>query len=63
MKTVATGSRLIALFLVGIALFNYPLLSLFNLHATLWGVPLLYVYMFGAWAVLIGLLARAIEHH
>jgi hypothetical protein len=63
MKTVATGTRLIALFLLGVALFNYPLLSLFNVHATLFGVPLLYVYMFGAWAGLIALLARAIERH
>lgn len=53
--------RLAALFVLGSLLFNYPLLALFN-HPTLLGsVPLLYVYVFAAWAVLIGLLALVIE--
>ena len=46
-------SRLVALFLAGCFLFNYPLLSLFNLPKTLAGIPLLYAYLFGAWILLI----------
>ena len=45
--------RLFALFLLGVLLFNYPILSLFNLNAFLFGIPLLYFYMFAVWTVLI----------
>jgi len=55
------GERLVALFLLGGALFNFPLLALFNAPVLVFGVPLLYGYLFGAWAVLIGLLVLAIE--
>ncbi len=60
-KPNVKGQRLVALFLLGNALFNYPLLALFNRPATVGGVPLLYLYVFGAWAVLIALLAFAVE--
>jgi hypothetical protein len=54
-------SRLVGLFLLGCALFNYPVLALFNADATVLGVPLLYAYLFGAWMVLIALLAFAVD--
>lgn len=53
--------RLAVLFALGCLLFNYPLLALFNRPVLLGGVPLLYVYVFAAWALLIGLLALMIE--
>jgi hypothetical protein len=53
--------RLAALFILGALLFNYPLLALFNHPALIAGVPILYVYAFAAWAVLVGLLALVIE--
>ena len=53
--------RLVALFLLGLLLFNYPMLALFNRAAEAFGVPVLYAYIFVAWAVLIGLLAFVIE--
>lgn len=56
-----TGSRLVALFLLGCALLDYPLLFLFDRPADLFGVPLLYVYVFAAWAGLIALMAMVIE--
>ena len=56
-----TGQRLVALFLLGCALFNYPLLALFNRSVELFGIPLLYAYIFTAWALLIGLMAWIIE--
>ena len=56
-----TGSRLIAVFLLGCVLLNYPLLLLFDRSAEFFGVPLLYVYVFAAWAGLIALMAMVIE--
>jgi len=58
-----TAQRLAALFLLGCALFNYPLLALFNRAADVFGIPLLYAYVFGAWLALIALMAVAIERH
>ena len=57
----AKGQRLIALFILGCLLFNYPVLSLFNLPAEVLGVPVLYAYIFAAWALLIALMAFAAE--
>jgi len=53
--------RLVALFVLGGLLFNYPLLALFNRSAFLGGMPILYVYVFAAWALLIALLALVVE--
>ena len=61
MRSIERSQRLVALFLLGAALFNYPLLALFNRAAQAQGIPLLYAYIFGAWALLIGLLALAVE--
>ncbi len=47
------GKRLVGLFLLGYLLFNYPLLSLFNLPRLVAGIPLLLVYIFSVWLVLI----------
>jgi hypothetical protein len=60
-KSSRTGQRLVGLFLLGCLFFNYPLLSLFNVRATLLGVPLLYAYLFAAWALLIALAALVVE--
>lgn len=49
--------RLVALFAAGCVAFAYPLLAAFNAPGTVFGVPLLYAYVFGAWAVLIALVA------
>ena len=51
--------RLVALFLFGFALFNYPILSLLNLDISVFGLPLLYIYIFGIWGLLILLAALA----
>jgi hypothetical protein len=55
------GQRLVAMFFIGCLLFNYPLLYLFNSAVEVFEIPLLYAYVFGAWAGLIGLMALAIE--
>ena len=55
------GQRLIALFFLGCLLFNYPVLSLFNVAAEAFGVPVLYAYIFAAWALLVTLMACVVE--
>ena len=55
------GQRFVALCMLGLLLFNYPVLALFNVPATLFGVPALYAYIFLAWAALIALMARLAE--
>lgn len=60
-KPNAKGQRLAALFLLGNLFFNYPLLALFNRADSAFGVPVLYLYVFGAWAVLVALLAHVVE--
>jgi len=55
------GQRLVALFLLGCLLFNYPVMSLFAGEARVFGIPLVHFYMFAAWGVLIGLMALIIE--
>lgn len=53
--------RLVALCLLGALLFNYPILALFNVPAFVLGIPVLYVYIFVAWALLIALMALTVE--
>ena len=60
-KSSRKGQRLVGLFLLGCLLFNYPLLALFNVRATLGGIPLLYAYLFAAWATVIALVAYVME--
>ncbi len=60
-QTGKRNARLLALFLLGAALFHFPLLAVFNVRATVFGIPLLYSYLFGAWLVLIILMAWSME--
>ena len=55
------GQRLVALFLLGCLLFNYPLLNLFSRDGEVFGIPLLYVFVFGVWAAFIGLMALIVQ--
>jgi hypothetical protein len=55
------SQRLVAVFALGCLLLTYPLLALFNRGGSVWGVPLLYAYLFGTWAVLIALLAFTVS--
>jgi hypothetical protein len=55
------GTQLAGLFLLGGLLFSYPLLAVFNTSGTLFGIPLLYAYLFLAWGALIALVAVVME--
>jgi len=49
-------SRLIIFFFIGVILLNYPVLSIFSDEKKeIFGIPLLYAYVFTTWALLIGL--------
>jgi len=60
-KFEAKAHRFVALCMLGILLFNYPILALFNVSGRVLGVPLLYAYVFVAWAALIVLMAWVAE--
>lgn len=51
------GERCLALFVLGLLVFNPPLLSLFSVDRVIGGIPVLYVYLFVAWGALVVLLA------
>jgi hypothetical protein len=55
------GQRLAALCLLGFLLFAYPLLAVFNVQATFFGIPVLYAYFFITWSALIALMALVVE--
>ena len=55
------GQRFVALCMLGVLLFNYPILALFNISGTVFGIPVLYAYIFVAWATLIALMALVAE--
>ena len=57
----AKVARFVALCILGMLLFNFPVLALFNVPGRVFGVPVLYVYIFAAWAVLIALMALVAE--
>jgi hypothetical protein len=61
MRDTYVSDRLIALFLLGVLAISPPLLAVFRAEAFLFGMPLLFVYLFGAWALLVGFLALVIE--
>ena len=60
-RSTRSKQRLLALFLLGCLMFNYPLVALFNVRATVAGIPVLYAYLFTAWALLIVLVAIIME--
>jgi acetyl-CoA carboxylase carboxyltransferase component len=55
------AQRFVALCMLGMLAFNFPILALFNVTGTLLGVPVLYAYVFAAWAALIALMALVAE--
>jgi hypothetical protein len=55
------AQRLVALFVLGWLLFSFPLLSLFNTGGTVFGIPMLYAWLFGVWAALIAVMLLVVE--
>jgi hypothetical protein len=61
MNTRPSNARLVALCVLGCFLLSYPLISLFNLPRLVWGIPVLYAYLFFVWLVLIVASALVVE--
>jgi hypothetical protein len=53
--------RLVALFFAGMALFNFPLLALWDRDLTLLGLPLFPAALFIGWGVLIAAVGWTVE--
>lgn len=60
-KPGPSGARLTCVFLAGCLLFSFPLMALFNVPGRIFGIPVLYAYLFAAWAALILLVAALME--
>ncbi|HBG96357.1 MAG TPA: hypothetical protein DDY14_13815 [Chromatiaceae bacterium] len=56
-NTTLLRQRLAALFLAGLLLWFSPLVLRFEQAGDLFGVPWLYLYLFGVWLLLVGLAA------
>lgn len=56
MKQGLGQQRLLALFAAGLLAFNFPLLALWDVDATLLGLPLFPAALFLVWALLIAVL-------
>ncbi len=55
------SERLVVLFLFGIMVLSPPFMFIFDRPAQIAGIPVLYLYLFVIWAVIITLIAFAIE--
>lgn len=49
------NTRLVVLAALAFGLFNYPLLSVFDVDVIVLGVPLVWLYVFVVWGLLIAL--------
>ena len=49
-----SGQKLIVIFVTGFILLNYPVLAIFNIDGLVFGIPILYLYIFVTWMALIG---------
>ena len=55
------SQRMVALSMLGCLVFNYPILELFNRSGTVFGIPVLYAFIFAAWGLLIAMMALVVE--
>lgn len=61
MRKSLAAQRLVGVFLIAALLFNYPVLSLFDRAEPFAGFPMLYLFTFVAWAVVIAAVAWIVE--
>jgi hypothetical protein len=55
------SSRLAAVGVLGFLLLNYPLLSLVDIPRLVFGIPLLWIYLYLVWGALIAVLALIVR--
>ena len=56
-RSTLSRQRLATVFIIGALLLFSPVISLFDRPIAWFGIPLLYLYLFGVWAVLITAMA------
>ena len=61
LRRTARRDRLVGLFILGVVLFIPPVLNLFG--GTIFGWPALYLYLFGAWGLIIAAMAFVAERN
>jgi hypothetical protein len=61
MREALRNPRLVALCVAAALLLNFPLLTLWDTHATLLGLPLMPLALFAGWALVIGIAAWIVE--
>lgn len=61
MRPGLAQQRLVAVFLVAVLLFVSPLVSIFDRTEPVFGVPLLYLFLFVAWAAVIAAITWIVE--
>ncbi|MBS0545078.1 MAG: hypothetical protein JSR40_15230 [Proteobacteria bacterium] len=61
MRKGLAGQRLVAVFIAGMLLLNFPLLSLFDRPEQPFGIPLLHIYLFAVWFGLVLVIAWIVE--
>lgn len=60
-RSALMRQRLAAAFIVGSFLLCSPVVMLFDRPVAVFGAPLLYVYLFGVWVLLIAVMAWIVE--
>jgi hypothetical protein len=56
------SARLVALAVLALVLFGWPFLVVFDQPVRLLGLPLLWAWLFGAWVLVIGLVAAVVRN-
>ena len=61
MRESLCSARMIAVAALALLLFGFPLMALFDVNVRVLGVPLLWAYLFVAWAVVIAVAAWVVR--
>jgi hypothetical protein len=61
MRPGLAQQRLVAVFLVATLLFVSPVVSIFDRAEPVFGVPLIFLFLFAAWAVVIAAITWIVE--
>ncbi|MBF0172657.1 MAG: hypothetical protein HQL83_04310 [Magnetococcales bacterium] len=54
------NDRLVALVILGMVALNFPILSLFSREEIVFGIPLLFLYLFGFWLLFVLMIAMIV---
>jgi len=55
------GTRMVAVGVLALLLFGFPFMTLFDVNVRVFGVPLLWTYLFVSWGVVIAIVAWSVR--